>query len=116
MKCSKCNNELIEYRCGINIEYVCPVCDGIPVTQTENLIEYDSNKYTMTILAVKNYDKSMIKKICEICACNVLEAKNILEETGKQFSPIDALEMRSLKRRADNLGISYKINPNFNWK
>ena len=46
MKCSKCNNELIEYRCGINIEYVCPVCDEIPVTQTENLIEYDFNKYT----------------------------------------------------------------------
>lgn len=53
MKCDKCSNELIEYRCGNNIEYICPVCDEAPVTQTENLIEYDPNMYTMTILTVQ---------------------------------------------------------------
>ena len=116
MKCDKCSNELIEYRCGNNTEYICPVCDEAPVTQTENLIEYDPNMYTMTILTVKDYDKSMLKKIGEICSCNVLEAKKILEKTGKEFSPVDALEMRSLKHRADDLGISYKIDPQFNWK
>ena len=115
MKCNKCDNELIEYRCGNDIEYICPVCDEPPVTQVENLIECDPNMYTMTILAVKDYDRSMLKKISEICACNVLEAKKILEETGKEFSPVDALEMRSLKHRTDDLGISYKIYPRFNW-
>ncbi len=74
MKCDRCSNELIEYRCGNNTEYICPVCDETPITQTENLIEYDPNMYTMTILTVKDYDKSMLKEIGEICGCNVLEA------------------------------------------
>lgn len=115
MKCKNCNNEMIKYVAGDNVEYICPVCDEAPATQIDNLIEFDSNQYVVKILTFGNYDKSMLKIISQICGCNVLEAKRILEETGKEFEPMDALETRSLKKRLDNEKIKYDISPNFNW-
>jgi len=115
MKCSKCKNELIEYRNGDSVEHICPICDEMPVTQYENLIEFDSNKYTVKILVTKDYDKSMLKGVATICSCNMLEAKKILEETGMEFKPYDALETRALKRKIEEIGVSYVVTPEFNW-
>ena len=44
MKCEKCHNEMIEYKRDEEIMYICPFCDEAPVTQSLDLIEYDSNK------------------------------------------------------------------------
>ena len=115
MKCPKCKNELIEYSNGENVEYICPICDEMPVTQSENLIEFDSNKYTVKILATKEYDKDMLKGVSALCSCNILEAKLILEKTGMEFKPIDALETRALKKKIEEIGVSYAITPSFNW-
>lgn len=115
MKCKNCNNEMIKYAAGDDVEYICPVCDEEPATQIDNLIEFDSNQYVVKILTFGNYDKSMLKIISQICGCNVLEAKRILEETGKKFEPMDALETRSLKKRLDEEKIPYDISPDFNW-
>ena len=61
----------------------------MPATQADNLIEYDPNKYVLRILKVKKYDKSLLKKVSRICSCNILEAKRIIEDTGKEFKPMD---------------------------
>ena len=115
MKCPKCKNDLIEYGAGDSKEYICPVCDEMPATQVDDLIEYDSNKYVLKILVSKNYDRALLKKVSQLCSCNVLEAKRIIEETGKEFKPMDALEMRALKRKIDSLGVLYVITPTYKW-
>ena len=115
MKCQKCNNELIEYKVGDETEYICPICDETPATQTDNLIEYDSNKYVVKIVTEKTYEKSLLKGVARVCACNTLEAKRILENTGFEFVPMDALDTRALKRKIDEIGITYVISPEFRW-
>ena len=115
MKCKKCNNELIKYVEGDTIEYICPLCDETPVTQNENLIELDPNKYVVKILTVKKYEKTMLKAVGQICSCNILEAKRILEITGKKFPPLDALETRNLKKKLDEEKIAYIITPSYKW-
>ena len=90
MKCIKCNNELIKYMNGESIEYICPVCDEEPATQIDNHIEFDPNRYVVKILKVEDYEMSMLKTISQICGCNILEAKRILEVTGKSFKAMDA--------------------------
>ena len=116
MKCKKCNNELIEYKVGDKTEYICPVCDEAPATQTDNLIEFDSNKYVVIILPTKENGKDLLKEIALICGCNILGAKKILEDTGFEFKLMDALETRFLKERIEKSGISYSITPEFRWK
>ena len=106
MKCKKCNSELIEYRTGDSVEYICPVCDESPATQVENLIEFDPNKYVVRIVPVKTYEKSVL---------NTLEAKRILEENGFEFKPMDALDTKSLKRKIEDVGCEYTISPEFRW-
>ena len=96
MKCKKCNNELIEYRVGDKTDYICPVCDEAPATQIDNLIEFDSNRYTIKILVSNDYNKAVLKEVSQICGCNILEAKKIIEETGFEFKPMDALETRDI--------------------
>ena len=115
MKCRNCNNEMIKYDTGDNIEYIFPVCDEEPATQIDDLSEFDSNKYIVKILTVGNYDKSMLKNISRICECNYLEANRILEESGKEFEPMDALETRNLKKRLDEYQVQYDILPDFKW-
>lgn len=115
MRCKKCNAELIEFRSGDSVEYICPVCDEAPVAQAEELIEYDSNKYTIKIIAVEKYDKQIIKEVARICSCNYLDAKKILEETGKVFKPMDAIETRAMKKKIEKTGIQFVITPDFNW-
>jgi large subunit ribosomal protein L7/L12 len=116
MKCKKCNSELIEYKVGDKTEYICPVCDEAPATQIDNLIEFDSNKYTIKILTSKEHDKDVLKEIAQICGCNMLDAKKIIEVTGFEFKPMDALETRALKRKIERAGISYSISPEFRWQ
>ena len=87
----------------------------MPATQADNLIEYDPNKYVLRILKVKKYDKSLLKKVSRICSCNILEAKRIIEDTGKEFKPMDALEMRVLKRQIEETGVPYDITPEYKW-
>ena len=41
----------------------------------------------------------MLKEIAQICGCNMLEAKKIIEVTGFEFKPMDALETRALKKK-----------------
>ena len=115
MKCKKCNNEMIKYVAGGDVEYICPVCDEEPATQIDNLIEFDSNQYIVKILKISDYDKSMLKIISQICGCNFLEAKRILEETGKEFKPMDALETRNSKKKLEEGKVQYDISPDFNW-
>lgn len=115
MKCKKCNSELIEYRIGDTTEYICPICDEAPATQIDNLIEFDSNKYIIKIIAGKEYEKSLLKEVARVCACNVLEAKKILENTGFEFLPMDALDARALKHKLDDIGVNYAISPEFRW-
>lgn len=116
MKCKKCYSELIEYKVGDKTEYICPVCDEAPATQIDNLIEFDSNKYTIKILTSKEHDKDVLKEIAQICGCNMLDAKKIIEVTGFEFKPMDALETRALKRKIERTGISYSISPEFRWQ
>lgn len=115
MKCEKCNSELIEYKHGNTIEYICPICDEVPATQIDNLIEFDSNKYIIKINAGKEYEKSLLKGVAQVCACNALEAKKILENTGFEFAPMDALDTRALKYKLDEIGVNYAISPKFRW-
>lgn len=115
MKCKNCSNEMIRYIAGDDIEYICFVCDEKPATQIDNLIEFDPNRYIVKILTVEDFDKSMLKAISHICGCNFLEAKKILEETGKEFNPMDAIETRKLKNRLEEYKILYDISPDYNW-
>jgi len=115
MKCKKCKNELIEYRMSDTIEYICPVCDELPVTQTDDLIEFDTNRYVVRILTVKDYNKNMLKDITKICSCNILEAKRILEITGMEFKQMDAIETRELKSKLEKTSVSFEIIPEFHW-
>ena len=115
MKCKKCNSELIEYRTGDSVEYMCPVCDESPAPQVENLIEFDPNKYVVRIVPVKTYEKSVLKGVARLCMCNTLEAKRILEENGFEFKPMDALDTKSLKRKIEDVGCEYTISPEFRW-
>ena len=115
MKCEKCNNELIEYRNGEEIKYICPICDEAPSTQIDNLIEYDSNKYIVKLLPISTYEKDLLKSVTKLCSCNYLEAKSILEVKGKEFAPMDAIDTLKLKEQIDEVGIPYIITPKFNW-
>ena len=115
MKCKKCNNELIEYKIGDKTEYICPLCDEAPATQIDNLIEFDSNKYIVKIVAGKIYEKTLLKGVARVCACNTLEAKKILDNTGYEFAPMDALDTRALKHKLDDIGVDYAISPEFRW-
>lgn len=72
-------------------------------------------RYIVKILTVEDFDKSMLKAISHICGCNFLEAKKILEETGKEFNPMDAIETRKLKNRLEEYKILYDISPDYNW-
>lgn len=44
-----------------------------------------------------------------------LEAKKILEKTGKEFKSMDAIETRKLKNRLEEYKILYDISPDYNW-
>jgi hypothetical protein len=46
----------------------------------------------------------------------MLDAKKIIEVTGFEFNPMDALETRALKRKIERTGISYSISPDFRWQ
>ena len=115
MKCKKCNNELIEYRAGQEIEYICPICDESPATQIDNLIEYDTNMYIVKILPSNEMDKELLKEVSKICECNILAAKEILAGSGKEFNKMDALDTRELKSKLDSSRIKYVITPEFKW-
>ena len=115
MKCKKCGNILIEYNNGNEVELICPVCDETPATQNDNLIEFDSNRYTVRVLPQTTYGKEQLKRIAVVCGCNFIEAKNILEGTGKTFPAMDALDTRALKEKLDSMEIQYDIVPKFNW-
>ncbi|MCR5733892.1 MAG: hypothetical protein K6G22_04710, partial [Lachnospiraceae bacterium] len=64
----------------------------------------------------KEHDKDVLKEIAQICGCNMLDAKKIIEVTGFEFKPMDALETRALKRKIERTGISYSISPEFRWQ
>ncbi len=106
---------MIEYQTGDSVEYICPMCDEAPATQVENLIEFDPNKYVVRILPVKSYEKSILKGVAQLCMCNTLVAKRILEEDGYEFKPLDALDTKSLKKKIENVGCEYTISPEFKW-
>ena len=114
MICEKCKSKMIKI--GENEgDYICPICDGEPVTQKIDLIEYDINKYVIKIPMVKEYDTATLKEISHLCSCNVLQAKKILEETGFEFKPMDAIETRALKDKIDETKVKYEITPEFLW-
>lgn len=115
MRCEKCKSELIEYRNGEDIEYICPVCDEAPSTQIDNLIEFDSNRYSVKLLPIAKYEKDLLKSVAKLCSCNFLEAKRIVEVTGKEFEPMDAIDTLKLKEQIEEVGIPYVITPKFNW-
>ena len=115
MKCEKCHNEMIEYKRDEEIMYICPFCDGAPVTQSLDLIEYDSNKYSVRILPVKQYSRSLLKGVSRVCSCNILSAKKILEDTGYVFACRDAIDTRALKDYLEEIGASFEIYPVFQW-
>ena len=87
----------------------------MPSTQDDNPIELDSNKYIIRIIAGKEYEKSLLKGAAQVCGCNALEAKKILENTGFEFAPMDALDARALKHKLDEIGIDYAVSPEFRW-
>ena len=64
----------------------------------------------------KLLNKDVLKEIAQICGCNMLDAKKIIEATGFEFKPMDALEPRALKRKIERTGISYSISPEFRWR
>lgn len=103
------------YQSGEVLEYICPVCDEAPVTQIENIIEFDANRYDIFIPPIKEYGRDMIKIVADICSCNFLQAKAILEDTGYKFSNMDAIETKRLKSLIDSKGIEYEISPRFRW-
>lgn len=115
MKCEKCNSLLIEYKNGDVTEYICPICDGTPVTQSENMIEFDTDKYVVRILTTKTYDISLLKAVARACYCNALGAKKILEDTGYVFAPMDAFDTRSIRDKLQEGGIPFTITPEFPW-
>ena len=115
MKCKKCNSELIEYQEGNEILNICPICDETPATQVENLIEYDSNRYTISIPSIGSCDSNMIRATAKLCSCNYLEAKTILEKTGMVFKPMDAIDTRAMKKKLEQAGVRFVITPDFNW-
>ena len=115
MKCEKCQNNMIECKSGEEVSYICPFCDGAPATQSLDLIEYDSNMYSIRVLPVKQYGTSLLKGVSRVCSCNVLTAKKILEESGYAFACRDAIETRALKESLEEIGASFEICPNFRW-
>ena len=46
----------------------------------------------------------------------MLDAKKIIEVTGFEFKPMDALETQALKKKIEGTGISYSISPEFRWQ
>lgn len=115
MKCKKCNSSMIKYSEADSFKYICPICDEEPATQNDDLIEFDSNKYKITITIIDNPDISYLKKISQICVCNMLQAKKIVTETGYTFQEYDALDTREIKKKLDEYEIAYSISPEFHW-
>jgi len=49
-------------------------------------------------LPIAKYEKDLLKSVAKLCSCNFLEAKRIVEVTGKEFEPMDAIDTIKAER------------------
>lgn len=116
IECPVCESRLVETKYGSSVEIKCTKCDYSVVTTNISLIYEDETIYDVYLLSGNIGNQkvfTLVKNILIISSSEVLNLINSGEEI-KLYSG-SAVEVKSIREKLDNLNLSYKITPEYNW-
>ncbi len=113
MKCSICGTEMKVIKSFGAVDYFCENCGNGCTCIFNEEIELDERIYELK-LGQNESNSNNIKIISNICNCNYLEAKKLIDNCDVIAKHI-AIRIKPKKEILDNNYINYIITPNFKY-
>lgn len=110
--CEKCGAEMHIVRDSYQTGMKCPNCGWGWVTQYNEPIVEDRNKYRV-ILDSKDTSLVNVKLVASIVNCNYLRAKRIIENAPSEIFSGKAVDVREIRDRLVQAGMAFRIEPDF---
>ena len=110
--CEKCGAEMHIVRDSYQMGMECPNCGWGWVTQYNEPIVEDRNKYRV-ILDSKDGSLANVKLVASIVNCNYLRAKRIIENSPSEIFSGKAVDVREIRDRLVQAGMAFRIEPDF---
>ena len=110
--CEKCGAEMYDIQTSYTLGMKCPNCGWGWVTQYNEPIVEDRNKYRV-ILDSKDSSLVNVKLVASIVNCNYLRAKRIIENSPSEIFSGKAVDVREIRDRLVQAGMAFRIEPDF---